>query len=112
MSNPFTEIIRGERPASLVHQDGLVTAFRNERPKAPVHILIVPNREIATANDLQKDDVELIGHMVLTAREIARTEGIDRSGYRLVLNCNDDGGQEVYHLHLHLIGGEKLGSYV
>lgn len=111
MTSTFTKIIQGEKKADIVHQDGLVTAFQNERPQAPVHILIVPNREIPTANDLQQDN-ELLGHMILTAQKIARQKGIDRSGYRLVINCNDDGGQEVDHLHLHLIGGKKLGNYV
>lgn len=112
MPSPFTKIIKGEKPADIVHQDNLVTAFNNERPAAPVHVLVVPNREIPTVNDLRRADVELLGHMILTAREIARNMGVDKSGYRLVINCNDDGGQEVDHLHLHVIGGKKLGSYV
>lgn len=107
MSSTFTKIVRGEKAADIVLQDGQVTAFHNARPAAPVHILIVPNREIPTVNDLQPTDTELIGHMVLTARSIAREKGIDRSGYRLVINCNDDGGQEVEHLHLPSHRGKK-----
>ena len=75
-------------------------------------VLIVPNKEIATLNDVQEDDKELIGHMVLTAKHIAQQNGIDERGYRLVLNCNPEGGQVVYHLHVHLLGGRPLGGVV
>ena len=77
---------------------------------APVHILIIPNREIATINDLTAADQMLVGHMVLTAARLATEFGVDESGYRLVMNCNQEGGQIVYHLHMHLIGGRQMGS--
>ena len=112
MATVFSKIIDGELPADVVHRDDLVTCFRDIHPAAPVHILIVPNREIPTLNDLTDDDQALAGHMLLTARRLAKQEGIDESGYRLILNCNREGGQEVYHLHLHLLGGRPMGPMV
>ena len=112
MSTVFAKIVRKELPADIVYQDSLVTAFRDINPVAPVHILIVPNKVIPTANDLAEDDELLAGHMILVAREIARKEGIATSGYRLIVNCNNDGGQEIYHLHVHLLGGRALGPMV
>lgn len=112
MSTIFSKIIRGEVPADIVYQDDRVTCFRDINPAAPVHILIVPNKEIATVNDLGEEDEALAGHMLLTARRLAREAGIDESGYRLIINCNRDGGQEVDHLHLHLMGGRPMGPMV
>jgi histidine triad (HIT) family protein len=77
-----------------------------------VHILIVPNKPIPTADDIADEDESLIGHMVIVARDLARSQGIAKSGYRLIVNCNADGGQEVYHLHVHLLGGKPLGPMV
>ncbi|MCB1740903.1 MAG: histidine triad nucleotide-binding protein [Gammaproteobacteria bacterium] len=108
MSTIFSRIIAGESPADIIYQDEKVTCFRDIRPKAPTHVLIVPNREIPTVNDLTEDDALLVGHMVLTAKRIAAQEGIAERGYRLVINCNREGGQVVYHLHMHLIGGRPL----
>ena len=108
MSTLFSKIISGDVEADIVYQDDVVTCFRDIHPKAPVHILIVPNREIATVNDLDQDDIPLIGHMVLTAKLLAEREGIAERGYRLVINVNHEGGQVIYHLHLHLIGGRNL----
>ncbi len=108
MSTIFSEIIAGQADADIVYKDDLVTCFRDIHPKAPVHILIVPNREIATVNDLDQHDIPLIGHMILTAKMLAEREGIAERGYRLVINVNQEGGQLVYHLHLHLIGGRQL----
>jgi len=105
----FSKIIRREIPADIVYQDEQVTAFRDINPQAPVHILIVPNQLIPTANDVTPDDEQLIGHMFVVARTLAAQEGIAENGYRLLVNCNRDGGQEVYHLHLHLLGGRRLG---
>lgn len=105
----FSKIIRREIPSDIVYQDDQVTAFRDINPQAPVHILIVPNKLIPTANDVAPEDEQLIGHMVVVARTIAAQEGIAESGYRLLVNCNRDGGQEVYHLHIHLLGGRRLG---
>jgi len=105
----FEKIIAGELPADFVHQDEHVVAFRDINPVAPVHILIVPRKPIPTVNDIANEDAPLIGHLFTVARDLARSEGIADDGYRLLFNCNDHGGQEVYHLHLHLIGGRKLG---
>ena len=112
MSTIFSKIVRGELPADIVYQDELVTCFRDIEPVASTHILIIPNREIATANDLEDGDERLAGHMLLVARRLAREEGIAESGYRLIINCNRDGGQEVMHLHLHLVGGRRMGPMV
>ena len=112
MSTIFSKIIAGDVPADIVYRDERVTAFRDTSPAAPTHILIVPNREIPTVNDLADEDEALAGHMLLVARDIAQSEGIAQSGYRLIVNCNRDGNQEVFHLHLHLIGGRPLGGMV
>lgn len=110
MSTIFSRIIAGDAPADIVYRDEQVTCFRDVAPKAPSHILIVPNREIPTVNDLEDDDAMLVGHMVLVAKKLAAQEGIAESGYRLVVNVNRDGGQVVYHLHMHLMGGRSLGG--
>jgi histidine triad (HIT) family protein len=112
MATLFERIIAGEIPATIVHSDARVTAFRDISPRAPVHILIVPNKAIATVNDIADADEALIGHMVTVARDLALREGIAADGYRLIINCNAHGGQEVYHLHLHLLGGRPLGRMV
>ncbi len=112
MSTIFSKIVSGELPATIVYQDDLVTAFRDINPVAPVHILIVPNKEIATVNDLTEADERVAGRLFLAARQIAEQEGIAASGYRLIVNCNHDGGQEVYHLHMHLVGGRRMGPMV
>lgn len=109
MPTIFERIIAHELPATILHQDDRVTAFRDIRPQAPVHILIVPNRPIPTANDIEDGDETLVGHMFTVARDLARREGIAESGYRLIINCNEHGGQEVFHLHVHLVGGAPLG---
>jgi histidine triad (HIT) family protein len=109
MDNLFQRIISGELPADIVYRDELVTAFRDIRPRAPTHILIVPNKLIATANDIADTDERLMGHLFIVARDLARREGIAEEGYRLIINCNSHGGQEVYHLHVHLLGGRPLG---
>jgi len=110
MSTIFSKIVAGELPADIVYRDERVTAFRDINPAAPTHILIIPNREILTVNDLADEDEALAGHMLLVARDLAKREGIDESGYRLIINCNRDGNQEVFHLHLHLLGGRPLGG--
>ena len=109
MATLFTKIVKGEIPADIVFQDDRVTAFRDIAPQAPVHILIVPNREIATVNDITGEDEALVGYMFTVARQIADREGVAENGYRLLINCNRDGGQEVFHLHMHLFGGRPLG---
>lgn len=109
MTTIFSKIIAGEIPAAIVHKDDRVTAFKDINPQAPVHILIVPNKEIPTVNDVTPEDEGVLGHMLVVAKQIARDEGIAESGYRLIINCGSDGGQEVYHLHMHLVGGRRLG---
>lgn len=109
MSNVFEKIIAGELPADIVYRDDSVTAFRDINPKAPTHILIIPNKVIATANDIGADDESLLGHLLTVAAKLAKQEKIADNGYRLIINCNEHGGQEVYHLHLHLVGGKPLG---
>ncbi len=114
MSEPtiFARIVAGEIDADIVYRDEWVTAFRDIQPQAPVHILIVPNRAIATVNDLEEGDAEMLGQLLLVAKKVAAKLGVASSGYRLVINCNDDGGQEIYHLHMHLLGGKRLGRIV
>jgi histidine triad (HIT) family protein len=109
MSTIFSKIIAREAPAIIVYQDELVTAFKDIHPKAPVHILIVPNKEIATVNDVTPEDEAMLGHMFTVAKQVAKEQGIAERGYRLIVNCLDEGGQEVYHLHMHLVGGRRLG---
>ncbi len=104
----FIKIINREIPASIVFENDEVIAFNDINPKAPVHILIVPKRPIPTINDAGEGDAVLLGKLVLVAKQIAKDKGIAESGYRLVFNCNADGGQEVFHIHLHLLGGKKL----
>jgi histidine triad (HIT) family protein len=112
MASIFEKIIAGEIPADMVYRDDDIVAFRDISPAAPVHILIVPVKPIATVDDLGDEDLLLVGRMVGVARDIARSEGIADTGYRLVMNCRDHGGQEVFHLHLHLLGGRALGRMV
>jgi len=112
MSTIFKKIIDGEIPADFLHQDEQAVAFRDINPQAPTHILIVPRKEIPTTNDIQPEDEQLIGHLFVIAAQLASKEGIAEDGYRLMFNCNRHGGQEVYHLHLHLIGGRPLGRMV
>lgn len=109
MPTLFAKIVRGEIPSNQVYQDDLVTAFRDINPSAPTHILIVPNKVIPTANDLTEADEKIAGRMMLVAKKIAEQEGISEDGYRLIINCNRNGGQEVFHLHMHLVGGRPLG---
>lgn len=105
----FSRIVRREIPADIVYQDELVTAFRDISPAAPTHVLVVPNRIIASARDVTGDDEPVLGRMFAVAARIAREQGIAETGYRLIVNCGEDGCQEVYHLHMHLIGGRPLG---
>jgi histidine triad (HIT) family protein len=112
MPTVFAKIIRGDLPSDQVYKDDLVTAFRDIYPVAPTHILIVPNKLIPSLNDLTADDGQIAGHMILVAKKIAEQEGIAQDGYRLIINCNRHGGQEVYHLHMHLIGGRPLGPMI
>ncbi len=105
----FSKIIRHEIPADILYQDHLVTAFRDISPKAPTHILIVPNVLITTSNAVLPEHEAALGRLFTVAAKIAQQEGIAEEGYRLIVNCNQHGGQEVYHLHMHLLGGRPLG---
>lgn len=104
----FTKIINREIPAVIEYEDDEIIAFNDINPKAPVHILVVPKKLIPTINDAGPGDAELLGKMILTAKEIAREKGIDESGYRLVINCNEGAGQTVFHIHCHLLGGRTM----
>lgn len=105
----FCKIINKEIPAEIIYEDEHVIAFNDISPQAPTHALIIPRKHIATLNDISAEDTEVVGHMVKTASTIAKQLGIDESGYRTVFNCNSDGGQTVYHIHLHLLGGKPMG---
>ena len=109
MSTIFTKIINKEIKANIVYEDSDVLAFEDINPQAAVHILIIPKKEISTINDIENEDASLIGKLVLVAKNIAQEKGINEKGYRLVMNCNGDGGQTVFHIHMHLIGGRQLG---
>ncbi|HDV7283679.1 HIT-like protein HI_0961 [Mannheimia haemolytica] len=108
----FTKIINKEIPANIVYQDELVTAFRDIAPQAPTHILIIPNKFIPTVNHVSSEDELALGRLFTVAAKLAQEEGIAEEGYRLVMNCNKNGGQEVFHIHMHLLGGQKLGPLV
>tara|TARA_B100000941_G_scaffold122790_1_gene86461 strand:- start:1062 stop:1406 length:345 start_codon:yes stop_codon:yes gene_type:complete len=104
----FDKIISRDIPAEIIYEDNNYLAFNDINPQAPIHILIIPKKRIPTINDIQLSDSDLIAGLFLAAKNIAIQKGIDEDGYRLVLNCNENGGQSVYHIHLHLIGGRKL----
>ena len=109
MPTLFTKIIEREIPAEIVYKDDKVTAFRDINPLAPVHVLIVPNKEIPGVNDMTDEDEALLGHLFTVAKKVAKKEGIAEDGYRLIVNGGRHGGQEVPHLHMHLFGGRYLG---
>jgi len=102
----FCKMVAGEIKPDVVYEDEQVLAFRDNNPKAPTHILVIPKQHVATLNDLQ--DAKLAGYLLQIVAQIAATEGIAEAGYRTVINCNNEGGQEVYHLHLHLLGGRPM----
>ena len=104
----FCRIIKGEVPANIIYQDEDIIAFDDIHPKTPVHKLIIPRKHIATINDLSIEDMGLMGKMTIVAQKLARDLNIAESGYRISINCNKDGGQMVYHLHMHLMGGKPI----
>lgn len=108
----FSKIVKKEIPAEIVFQDDRVTAFRDINPQAPRHILIVPNKIIPTVNDVAEEDEALLGYLFIVARNLAEQEGIAEDGYRLIINCGRHGNQEVFHLHMHLVGGRPLGRMI
>ena len=104
----FCKIVRGEMTSTIVYQDEQVTAFRDINPVAPTHILVVPNKHIASTNDVTEADEQLLGHMLTVVKLIADEEGITDSGYRLIINTGPDANQVVFHLHLHILGGQPM----
>jgi len=109
MSCLFCRIIAGERPARIVYEDERMVAIEDINPQAPMHVLVIPRRHIATLNDLTEADAGLAGAMVVRAAAIARDRGYADRGYRALFNCNREAGQSVFHIHLHLLGGRRLG---
>jgi len=105
----FCRMVAGEIKPDTVYEDDEILAFRDINPQAPLHVLVIPRRHIATTNDLDAEDAGLVGRLVMAARRIAATEGVDEAGYRLVINCNAGAGQSVFHVHVHLLGGRRLG---
>ena len=108
----FFFFIKGEIPSNKVYEDDEVLAFRDINPVAPVHILVIPQKDISHVTELQKEDEALVGKIYSIINKIAKQEGVDESGFRIVVNCKEDGGQEVPHLHFHIIGGKKLGTKI
>ncbi|MBI4563187.1 MAG: histidine triad nucleotide-binding protein, partial [Planctomycetes bacterium] len=104
----FCKIASGHVPATIVVQDDDVVAFRDINPQAPTHVLVIPRRHIALLNDLTPQDGPIVAKLVQTAAEVARREGVDERGYRLVMNCNREAGQSVFHIHVHLLGGRAM----
>ena len=110
MSEPtiFKRIIDGEIPANVVYEDEQCLAFHDVAPQAPVHILVIPKKEIASIDDLSAEDEQLVGHLFLVILQIAGEQGLAENGYRVICNCGEGGGQTVFHLHYHLMGGRNL----
>jgi histidine triad (HIT) family protein len=104
----FCKIVAGKVNADIVHENDSVIAFRDINPQAPTHVLIIPRNHVATINDLSESDAGDVGRMFLAAKEVARTEGLEERGYRVVMNCMEGAGQSVFHIHLHLLGGRPL----
>jgi len=107
----FHKIIRREIPADIVYEDEHLIAFRDIAPQAPVHVLFVPKQTVATLNDLQADQPEIVGRLAVAAARFAQEQGFSEDGYRIVMNCNVHGGQTVFQLHLHLLAGAQLGRF-
>lgn len=104
----FCKFVSGELKTNIIYEDDLVIAFDDIDPKAPIHKLIIPKRHISRLSDLTPEDEQLIGHMTLVAKKLAKDSGVEESGYRVLMNCNEDGGQAVFHIHMHLLGGRSL----
>ncbi len=108
MSTLFTQIINREIPADIVYEDQFCLAFRDVNPQAPVHVLLIPKEEIVSMATVEAEDQAVLGHLMVKASEIASMLGLSENGYRLVVNTNEDAGQSVFHLHIHILGGRKL----
>ncbi len=105
----FTKIINREIPADIIYEDDLSLAFKDINPQAPVHFLVIPKQAIATINDISESEREIVGHLYLVAAKLAKSMGFADDGYRTVMNCNEHGGQTVFHLHLHVLAGKPMG---
>lgn len=108
----FTKIINREIPADIVYEDDYIIAFKDIAPIAPIHVLIVPKKEIPTLNDIKEEDTNLIGRVFIVAGKLAKEYGVEKNGFRIVSNCNEYAGQTVFHIHFHFLAGEKLGTMV
>ena len=108
----FCKIVKGEIPSSKVYEDEDILAFKDINPVTPVHILVIPKKHIESLNNIEPEDEKLLGKIFLTIKQIANEQGIAEKGYRVVNNCGEDGGQEVKHLHFHILGGKKLGTKI
>lgn len=112
MTTLFEKIVAGEIPADILYQDDEVTAFRDIAPQAPVHFLVITNEPIPSAADVEPQHQALLGKLFLVARQVAEEQGIAEDGYHLIMNCREHGGQEVPHIHLHVLGGRPIGRMV
>lgn len=108
----FCKIIKGEIPSDKIYEDEEIIAFKDIQPAAPIHILVIPKKHIETLLDVSKEDSYLIGHIYQTINKIAKEMGIDKEGFRVIANCGKDAGQEVFHIHFHLLAGRKLGAKI
>ena len=108
----FCKIIKKEIPSNVVYEDSEILAFRDINPAAPVHILVIPKKHIISVADIKNEDELLIGKIYTVINKIAQDEGINQNGFRVITNCGEDGGQEVKHLHFHILGGKKLGTKI
>ncbi len=108
MSTLFTQIINREIPSEIVYEDEVCLAFKDINPQAPVHVLLIPKKEIVSMDTVEVEDKDILGHLMLKASDVASILGLSQSGYRLVVNTNEDAGQSVFHLHIHILGGRKL----
>lgn len=104
----FCKMVSGDIQPDVVYENDHVLAFRDLAPQAPTHVLVIPKKHISTLNDLTPEDVEVMGHMALAAKEVARIDGLSENGYRTVMNCNGHGGQTVFHIHMHVLGGRQM----
>lgn len=104
----FCKMVAGEIQPDIVYEDDHVLAFRDVNPQAPLHVLVIPKTHIATTNDLDEDNADVVGRLYLAAKHIAAEEGVAEPGYRMVMNCNPGAGQSVYHIHLHVLGGRPM----
>lgn len=104
----FCKIVRGEIPSTVVYENDDVLAFEDINPMAPVHVVVIPKKHIATLMDVKGDEMDTMGSIISAVQEVAKIKGIDEKGFRMVVNCNEEGGQLVFHLHIHVLGGKRL----